>query len=257
MELPAPESGQILVKTTEAVMTITLNRPDKLNALTGAMYQDLVDLLALASDHDDVGAVLIEGEGKSFCAGNDLADFLAAGNGTGGGTEGGAAPFIRAVSRFEKPLVVAVQGNAVGVGTTLLLHADIVVAADDAKFITPFVDLGAVPEAGSSKLLPAWLGYQRAARMLLVGEPLTAEEALQAGLVARVVERSHLEGTARQYAVALAAKPRRAMRESKKLMRQAAEMPLAELVDHDLALFAEMLKGDEAKAILAAKLGKK
>ncbi len=153
--------------------------------------------------------------------------------------------------------MVAVQGNAVGVGTTLLLHADIVVAADDAKFITPFVDLGAVPEAGSSKLLPAWLGYQRAARMLLVGEPLTAEEAAQAGLVARVVERAHLEGTARQYAVALAAKPRRAMRESKRLMRQAAEMPLAELVDHDLALFAEMLQGDEAKAILAAKLGKK
>ncbi|GAA5126940.1 enoyl-CoA hydratase-related protein [Alloalcanivorax gelatiniphagus] len=257
MQLPALESGQILVKTTEGVMAITLNRPDKLNALTGAMYRDLVTLLALAEEHDDVGAVLIEGQGKSFCAGNDLGDFLAAGNAGDNATEGGAAPFIRAVSRFEKPLVIAVQGNAVGVGVTMLLHADIVVAADDAKFITPFVDLGAVPEAGSAKLLPAWLGYQRAARMLLAGEPLGADEALQCGLVAKVVARAELEGAARGYAVALAAKPRRAMRESKRLMRQAPEMALHDLIDHDLALFAELLRGDEAKEILAAKLGKK
>lgn len=257
MRLPAPESGQLLVKTTESVMILTLNRPDKLNALTSAMYRDLVALLAFASNSGDIGAVLIEGEGKSFCAGNDLGDFLAAGKAGGNATEGGAAPFIRAISRFEKPLVIAVQGNAVGVGTTMLLHADIVVAADDAKFITPFVDLGAVPEAGSAKLLPAWLGYQRAARMLLAGEPLGAEEALRYGLVARVVGRAEMTATARGYAVELAAKPRRAMRESKRLMRQGADMSVHELIDHDLALFAELLRGDEAKAILAAKMGKK
>jgi len=153
--------------------------------------------------------------------------------------------------------VIGVQGHAVGVGTTMLLHADLVVAADDAKFLTPFVDLGAVPEAGSAKLLPAWLGYQRAARMLLAGEPLLAPEALQAGLVAKMVSPAELADTAAAYARTLAAKPPRAMRESKRLMRQAAQMDLHDLIDHDLALFAELLQGDEAKAILAAKVGKK
>ena len=253
MNLPPLQSGEVLAAEDGAVLTLTLNRPDKLNALTGAMYRDLVDLLAFAGDSDDVRAVLILGAGKSFSAGNDLADFLAAGE----GTEGGAAPFIRAVSRFEKPLVIGVQGHAVGVGTTMLLHADLVVAADDAKFLTPFVDLGAVPEAGSAKLLPAWLGYQRAARMLLAGEPLLAPEALQAGLVAKMVSPAELVATATDYARTLAAKPPRALRESKRLMRQAAQMDLHDLIDHDLALFAELLQGDEARAILAAKVGKK
>lgn len=250
MSLPTLESPHILATVSEAVMNLTLNRPDKLNALSGAMYRDLVALLEHAEASEAVRAVLLWGEGSAFCAGNDLADFLASGS----VEEPAAAAFIRAISRFEKPLVIAAHGHAVGVGTTMLLHADIVVAADDTRFLTPFVDLGAVPEAGSAKLLPAWLGYQQAARLLLVGEPLNADEGLAAGLVAKVVKRAELEGVARGYARALAAKPPRALRESKKLMRQAPEMALAELIDHDLALFSELLQGEEAQALLRAKM---
>ncbi|MZR64225.1 enoyl-CoA hydratase [Alcanivorax sp. DP30] len=250
--MPTLESGLILVKNTESVMEITLNRPDKLNALTGAMYRDLVKLLQAAQDSDDIRVVMFSGEGKSFSAGNDLMDFLNAKP----GQEPEAANFIQAIHDFPKVVVAAVQGNAVGVGTTMLLHMDMVVASEDAKFITPFVDLGAVPEAGSAKLIPAWIGYQRAARMLLMGEPMLAQEAYEAGLIAKVVKREELEATARNWAVTLAKKPPRALRESKRLMRESINKPLHDVVKEDLALFGEMLQGDEAKAVIAAMLSK-
>ena len=252
MTMPTLESGLILVKNTESVMEITLNRPDKLNALTSAMYMDLVNLLAAAAASDDIHVVLFSAEGKSFSAGNDLADFLNA----EAGEALGAAKFIQAIHDFPKAVVAAVQGNAVGVGTTMLLHMDLVVASDDAKFITPFVDLGAVPEAGSAKLMPAWMGYQRAARMLLLGEPMLAQDAFEVGLVGKVVKREELEATARGWAVALAKKPPRALRESKRLMRKAINTPLHEVVKEDLALFGELLQGDEAKAVIAAMVNK-
>ena len=252
MSMPTLESGLILVKNTESVMEITLNRPDKLNALTGAMYRDLVKLLQAAQDSDDIRVVMFSGEGKSFSAGNDLMDFLNAKP----GQEPEAANFIQAIHDFPKVVVAAVQGNAVGVGTTMLLHMDMVVASDDAKFITPFVDLGAVPEAGSAKLIPAWIGYQRAARMLLMGEPMLAQEAFEAGLIAKVVKREELEATARNWAVTLAKKPPRALRESKRLMRESINKPLQDVVKEDLALFGEMLQGDEAKAVIAAMVSK-
>jgi len=198
--LPALESDLILVTHTESVMEITLNRPDKLNALTGAMYRDLIALLNTAEQSDEIRVVLFAAEGKSFSAGNDLVDFLNAKP----GEVGEAANFIKAIYAFPKVVVAAVQGNAVGVGTTMLLHMDMVVASEDAKFITPFADLGAVPEAGSAKLLPDWLGYQRAARMLLLGEPMLAQEAFEAGLIAKVVSREELQATARGWADTLA-----------------------------------------------------
>jgi enoyl-CoA hydratase/carnithine racemase len=138
----------------------------------------------------------------------------------------------------------------------MLLHMDLVVASEDAKFITPFADLGAVPEAGSAKLIPAWLGYQRAARLLLLCEPMLAQEAYETGLVAKVVKREELEATARNWAVALAKKPPRALRESKRLMRESINKPLYEVVKEDLALFGDLLQGDEAKAVIAAMLSK-
>ena len=252
MSMPTLESGLILVKNTESVMEITLNRPDKLNALTAVMYWDLVKLLKAAEESDDIRVVLFTGEGKSFSAGNDLVDFLNAAP----GEAPAAATFIQAIHDFPKAVVAGVQGNAVGVGTTMLLHMDLVVAAEDAKFMTPFVDLGAVPEAGSAKLIPAWLGYQRAARMLLLGEPMLAQEAYETGLVAKVVKREELEATARNWAVTLAKKPPRALRESKRLMREAINKPLDEVVKEDLALFGELLQGDEAKAVIAAMVSK-
>jgi len=250
--MPTLESGLILVKNTESVMEITLNRPDKLNALTAAMYWDLVKLLKAAEQSEDIRVVLFTGEGKSFSAGNDLVDFLNAKP----GEPPAAAAFIDAVHDFPKVMVGAVQGNAVGVGTTMLLHMDLVVASEDAKFLTPFADLGAVPEAGSAKLMPAWMGYQRAARMLLLCEPFTAAQALEAGLIADVVKREELEATARRWAVTLAKKPPRALRESKRLMREAINKPLHEVVKEDLALFGELLQGDEAKAVIAAMVSK-
>jgi len=250
--LPTLESDLILVTHTESVMEITLNRPDKLNALTGAMYRDLIALLNTAEQSDEIRVVLFAAEGKSFSAGNDLVDFLNAKP----GEVGEAANFIKAIYAFPKVVVAAVQGNAVGVGTTMLLHMDMVVASEDAKFITPFADLGAVPEAGSAKLLPDWLGYQRAARMLLLGEPMLAQEAFEAGLIAKVVSSDELQATARGWAATLAKKPPRALRESKRLMRQAISKPLQDVLEEDLALFGEMLQGDEAKAVLAAMVNK-
>jgi len=250
--MPTLESDLILVKNTESVMEITLNRPDKLNALSSVMYWDLVKLLKAAEESDDIRVVLFSGEGKSFSAGNDLVDFLNAAP----GEAPAAAAFIEAIHDFPKVVVAAVQGNAVGVGTTMLLHMDLVVASEDAKFITPFADLGAVPEAGSAKLIPAWLGYQRAARLLLLCEPMLAQEAYETGLVAKVVKREELEATARNWAVALAKKPPRALRESKRLMRESINKPLYEVVKEDLALFGDLLQGDEAKAVIAAMLSK-
>ncbi|MCG8394118.1 MAG: enoyl-CoA hydratase [Pseudomonadales bacterium] len=250
--MPTLESDLVLVKNAESVMEITFNRPDKLNALTSAMYRDLVKLLKAAEQDDTIRVVLFAGEGKSFTAGNDLVDFLNAKP----GEAGEAAHFIQAIHDFPKVVVAAVQGNAVGVGTTMLLHMDMVVASEDAKFVTPFADLGAVPEAGSAKLLPDWLGYQRAARMLLLGEPMLAQEAFEAGLIAKVVQAEELQATARNWALALAKKPPRALRESKRLMREAINKPLHEVVKEDLALFGELLQGDEAKAVIAAMVSK-
>ena len=252
MTMPTLESDLVLVKNAESVMEITFNRPDKLNALTSAMYRDLVKLLKAAEQDDTIRVVLFAGEGKSFTAGNDLVDFLNAKP----GEAGEAAHFIQAIHDFPKVVVAAVQGNAVGVGTTMLLHMDMVVASEDAKFVTPFADLGAVPEAGSAKLLPDWLGYQRAARMLLLGEPMLAQEAFEAGLIAKVVQAEELQATARNWALALAKKPPRALRESKRLMREAINKPLHEVVKEDLALFGELLQGDEAKAVIAAMVSK-
>ena len=252
MTMPTLESDLVLVNNTESVMEITLNRPDKLNALTNAMYRDLVKLLKAAEQNEAIHVVLFRGEGKSFSAGNDLVDFL---NATPG-EAGGAAHFIQAIHDFPKVVVAAVQGNAVGLGTTMLLHMDLVVASADAKLVTPFVDLGVASEAGSSKLLPAWIGYQRAARMLLLGEPMLAQEALEIGLVAKVVEREELDATARNMAAILAKKPPRALQASKRLMRESINKPLHQVIEEDLALFAEMLQGDEAKAVIAAMVNK-
>ncbi|EKF75956.1 enoyl-CoA hydratase [Alcanivorax hongdengensis A-11-3] len=246
--MPALESGQIVAENKGAVLEITFDRADKLNAFTSAMYRDLVKLLDHAEHSEALRVVFFRGEGRAFSAGNDLADFLNAKP----GEAGEAAHFIKAIYRFPKALVAAVQGNAVGVGTTMLLHTDLVVAADDAKFLTPFVDLGAVPEAGSAKLLPAWLGYQRAARMLLLGEPMLAQEALEAGLVAKVVPTDQVQQTASEWAQTLAKKPPRALRESKRLMRSGISRGLDDILNEDLALFGEMLQSDEAKAVLTA-----
>ncbi|MDO7833969.1 enoyl-CoA hydratase-related protein [Sphingobium sp. HBC34] len=236
----------ITITQTAGVMEIRLDRPDKKNALTGPMYRAMTAALADASARSDIGVVLFSGVGDAFCAGNDLKDFMA-------GPEGGAAAFafIRAIAAFDKPVVAAVQGLAVGVGTTMLFHCDLIYAAPDARFIMPFVNLGLVPEAGSSLLAPATMGHARAAAMLLLGEPMDADAADRAGLVTAIVPAAALLDHARAKAAALMARPPRALAATRRLMKGDPAALIAR-IEEEARLFRETLASPEAQEAFAA-----
>ncbi|GLV22990.1 enoyl-CoA hydratase [Sphingobium sp. TomMM35A] len=239
-------SDEIGIIERDGVLEIHIDRPDKKNALTAAMYNSMTAALADASARKDIGAVLIAGKGDAFCAGNDLKDFTQ-------GPQGGAAAFafIRAIASFDKPLVAAVQGLAVGVGTTMLFHCDLVYAAPDARFIMPFVNLGIVPEAGSSLLAPAILGYAKAAAMLLLGEPMDAETADRAGLVTAVINGGELIEHARAKASALMQKPPLALAATRRLLKGDQALLLGR-IDEEARLFEQMLESEEAQEAFAA-----
>ncbi|WP_026149375.1 enoyl-CoA hydratase-related protein [Sphingobium xenophagum] len=239
-------SEHIAVIEQAGVLEIHIDRPDKKNALTAAMYRAMTAALADASARADIGAVLFAGRGDAFCAGNDLKDFLA-------GPEGGAAAFafIRAIAAFDKPLVAAVQGLAVGVGTTMLFHCDLIYAAPDARFVMPFVNLGIVPEAGSSLLAPALMGHAKAAAMLMLGEPMDAEGADRAGLVTAIVPADQLLDHARAKAAALMAKPPQALAVTRRLMKGDPAM-LTARIDEEARLFRESLTSPEAQEAFTA-----
>lgn len=239
-------SEGIAIVEHQGVIEIHIDRPDKKNALTAAMYRAMTAALADASARDEIGAVLFAGKGDAFCAGNDLKDFMA-------GPQGGEAAFafIRAIAAFDKPIVAAVQGLAVGVGTTMLFHCDLVYATPDARFITPFVNLGIVPEAGSSLLAPAILGHAKAASMLLLGEPMDAQTADQAGLVTAIVPADALLDHARQKAALLMTKPPRALAVTRRLMK-GDPAALHQRIEEEARLFGEALKSAEAQEAFAA-----
>ena len=230
----------------DGLMEITINRPDKKNALTAAMYRQMTAVLATCSARPDIGAVLFAGKGDAFCAGNDLKDFAQ-------GPQGGEAAFafIRAIAAFDKPIVAAVQGLAVGIGATMLFHCDLVYAAPDARFVMPFVNLGLVPEAGSSLLAPATLGHARAAAMLLLGEPMNAQAADSAGLLSAIVPTENLLDHARTKAAALLAKPPQAIAATRRLMR-GDRTQILQRIDEEARLFREMLESAEAQEAFAA-----
>ena len=230
----------------DGVMEIHIDRPDKKNALTTPMYRAMTTALADAAARADIGAVLLAGKVDAFCAGNDLKDFTK-------GPEGGAAAFdfIRAIAAFDKPIVAAVQGLAVGVGTTMLFHCDLIYAAPDARFIMPFVNLGIVPEAGSSLLAPATLGHAKAAAMLLLGDPMDADAADRAGLVSAIVPADRLLDHARAKAAALLAKPPQALAATRRLMR-GDSAALTSRIDEEARLFDQMLQSPEAQEAFAA-----
>lgn len=239
-------SEHIAVIEQAGVLEIHIDRPDKKNALTAAMYRAMTAALADASARADIGAVLFAGRGDAFCAGNDLKDFLA-------GPEGGAAAFafIRAIAAFDKPLVAAVQGLAVGVGTTMLFHCDLIYAAPDARFVMPFVNLGIVPEAGSSLLAPALMGHAKAAAMLMLGEPMDAQGADRAGLVTAIVPADQLLDHARARAAALMAKPPQALAVTRRLMK-GDPATLNARIDEEARLFRESLTSPEAQEAFTA-----
>jgi enoyl-CoA hydratase/carnithine racemase len=235
-----------------AVVVVTLARPEKKNALTGAMYEGLIAAFAEASENAEVGALLIEGTQGVFSAGNDIGDFLAYALAPGAAIA--AAPvmrFIYALARFAKPLVAAVDGPAVGIGTTLCFHCDLVYAAPGARFHMPFVDLGLVPEAGSSLLAPQRFGRARASEYLLLGEPFDAAAACAGGLVNAIVDAASLHAHALAKAQALAAKPRQALLASRRLIRGDEAVLLARM-DEEVRLFEAALRSPEAQAAFMA-----
>lgn len=237
----------------EGVCTILLNRPEKKNALTLSMYQAMADAISDAVARQDVRVIVLGSEGPNFTAGNDLADFL---KNPSMDEDGPICRFLFAWRDCPLPLVVAVQGFAIGIGSTLLLHADQVIADESAVFSFPFVNLGLVPEAGSSLLLPKLVGYQRAANWLLTGDPVPASKAYAAGLVGQLVGQGEALATAMAYAKKLAAKPRDTLIRTRQLLRRDEE-PLSARMELELQWFAQALNSAPAKEAMSAFLEKR
>jgi enoyl-CoA hydratase/carnithine racemase len=248
----AAAMAEVEISRSPGVLELTLNRPTKKNALTSAMYEAMVAAMDAAEADASIGAVLISGAGGVFTAGNDIVDFARAVQ-TGEGLA--AAHFVRKIASFPKPLVAAVQGLAIGVGCTLLLHCDLIYAAPNARFSLPFVDLGLLPEAGSSLLLPRRVGMARASAWLLLAESFGAEEAREAGLVNAIVPADALLPTAREKAMKLAAKPRAALLQARKFLRGDQDEVMAR-IETELEAFKQALQTPQAMAALAAFLNK-
>ncbi|MBS0500189.1 MAG: enoyl-CoA hydratase [Burkholderiaceae bacterium] len=244
--------SDILTHVEAGVMTLTFNRVDKKNSITRAMYAALADGLEQAAQDAAVRVVLIQGDATVFSAGNDIGDFQAAPADPGPREQQPVWRFLRAIASFPKPIVAAVCGPAVGVGTTLLLHCDLVYAGDNAAFALPFVNLGLVPEAGSSLLLPQMFGMHRAAEALLLGEPFMAEAALEVGLVNRVVPPTECNAIAQGQARKLAAKPLTALMETKRLMKGGQQAAVLARMDEEGAVFGRMLHEPAAREAFAA-----
>lgn len=249
-------SEHVKISDANGVRTILIARPEKKNALTHAMYAAITDALASAETEPSVRVALITGEGDVFTAGNDLVDFMNQPPTTSREDAPPVAAFLETIATMETPLAAAVNGLAVGVGVTMLLHVDLVYAAEEATFRTPFVDLGLVPEAASSLLLPHRIGHARAAEMFLLGETMGAEDALGCGLVAKTFERDALMGETVRRCEALARKAPAAVRATKRLMRGDGDAVRARMAE-ELAVFAARLQSDEFREAAGAFLEKR
>lgn len=245
----------VLVTRREHICEVRLNRPEKRNALTSEMYEALIDAFLEAEADDQIHVMLLSGEGACFTGGNDLKDFLNAPEVIG--SEHVISRFLEALSGFSKILIAAVHGQTVGIGVTLLLHCDLVVAAaGSTRLKTPFVQLGVVPEAASTLLLPRLIGYQRAAEMFFLGEPIDAKTAREWGLVNRVVDDEALMEEARALATSAAGQPPGAVRATKRLMRSAESVEISAQMREELQVFAARLRSPEFAAAAQAFFGK-
>lgn len=238
---------QVICEREQQVLQIQLNRLEKKNALSGAMYRAMTDALQQATNDDSVHVVLLSGQPGSFCAGNDLQDFIQAG---ALDSEHPTVQFLHALTQFEKPLVAAVDGLAIGIGTTALLHCDLVYATAGSRFQMPFTALGLCPEAASSLLLPKLIGYQKAAQYLLLGEPFDGHQALHMGLVNQLAEPEDVKVLAMQKAQQLAALPQLAVRRSKALLKQPMRDQVQHVLHQELAEFEQLLHSAECKQAL-------
>lgn len=245
----------LLIDRSDAVLTLTMNRPDKKNALTREMYGAMAQAINAAQDDDSLRAVIIQGSDSCFTSGNDVSDFI---NVPPSGPNSPVYDFLKAICHAQKPLIAAVNGPAVGVGTTLLLHCDLVYVAEDAKLKMPFVNLGLCPEAGSSFLLPRLLGHLRAAELLLLGELVSGERAAQIGLANHALPAGQavLEA-ARAAALRIAELPPGSVRLSKQLIKQGVASVADEVMAREGDHFAALLKGPEAREALTAFMEKR
>jgi enoyl-CoA hydratase/carnithine racemase len=243
-----------LVQVTHAagLCEIRLNRPEKRNAITFAMYEALAAAFASAQADEAVQALLLSGAGPGFCAGNDLHDFLAGPNFSSAHPVMG---FLKGLATLGKPLIAAVHGQTVGIGVTLLLHCDLVIAARTTQFSMPFVSLGLVPEAASSLLLPRLIGAQRAAELLLLGKPFDASAAHALGLVNRVVEETVLLSEARALAQGIARQPPLALAATRRLLRGDPTEIIARM-EEEARIFGGQLKSDEFRNAVSAFLAR-
>jgi enoyl-CoA hydratase/carnithine racemase len=244
----------IRIETRDRVQRIELHRPDKKNAITVAMYEAMAAALERAGADPGVRVTLIHGQPEVFTSGNDIVDFL---NLPPGGTDSPVLRFLTLLSQHDKPVVAAVTGAAVGIGTTMLLHCDYVVASERAQLSAPFVNLGLCPEGASSLLLPLAVGYLRAAELLLFGEAIGAAQAREWGLVSRVVADAEAIPQAQAAAVALAAKPPSALRTSKALLKRRLAPLVLHALAEEAASFAQLLGSPEAKEALSAFVAKR
>jgi enoyl-CoA hydratase/carnithine racemase len=246
--------SDILTHAEAGVMTITLNRLDRKNSITAAMYGAMADALATAEADTSIRVVVLQGHETVFSAGNDIGDFL---NKPPAGMDSPVFRFLHGIATFTKPLLAAVCGPAVGVGTTMLFHCDLVYAGDNAAFSMPFVNLGLCPEAASSLLVPQMLGYHRAAEALLLGEPFMAEAALEVGLVNRVVPPTEANGIAQAVARKLAAKPLSALVETKRLMKKGQQQLVLQQMAEEGKSFSRMLGEPAAREAFGAFMEKR
>jgi len=243
---------EILSSIENGILTLEFNRPERKNAITAAMYQTMADALSAAETDASVRAILLVGKPEIFTAGNDLEDFMKTAPAGGAIEDRSVYKFMMALSGATKPVVAAVAGNAVGIGTTLLMHCDLVYAADNAKFSMPFVQLGLCPEFGSSLLLTQIAGYPRAAEKLMLGEAFGAQEALDMGLISKVLPVDELRTFAEGQAAKLVALPASSIRVTKELMKAARKAPVSDAIAAENIHFGKMLSAPEAKEAFMA-----
>ncbi len=248
-------STGVEIAVVDGIQVIRFARPEKKNALTGATYTAITAALAAGDADADIAAHLFVGSNGVFTAGNDIGDFLASAKGAQG-LSGPVLGFLRALPAVKKPMIAAVDGLAVGIGTTLMFHCDLVYATPGASFRTPFVDLGLVPEAGSSLLAPRVMGHVRAFELLVLGQPFSGEDARAAGFVNAVVAAEDLEAIAMSAAHKLARKPPDALAAARKLLRADSD-DVARAIEAEVRVFAERMQSPEAKEAFTAFMEKR
>ena len=246
-------TAPVTVTDEGAVRIVRMNRPEKKNALTLAMYGEMARALREADQSNTIRCNVIAGVPGAFCAGNDITDFL---NASSGGLDPRVSEFLQALALRQKPLVAAVDGVAVGVGTTMLFHCDHVVASSGATLSTPFLKLGLIPEAGSTLLAPMRMGYARAFSLLVMGRSLTAAEAKDAGIVNTVVDSAEVDATALEAAQEIAALPPKTLAVARGLMRGHLDEVIKQ-IETEGRHFRELLQSDEARAAFAAFLARR